>query len=148
MVDRISRDRAALLLRRFAASRISNDDFVDAYPSASPDPAIRVVHDRSWALYSDLWTHYLHAQPALRHEIARWVLFLASDVEYTWPRFRYIRLGIPRWLNWLSCGALQAWQDRPFERFAACGDIAVWPFRSQSEFLAACESPRFLKGRP
>ena len=89
MIDRAARDRAALLLRRFAAGRLTNDDFVDAFPSSKTDPALRAVDQRAWALYDDFRTHRLtgrHAlAPAGRREVARWVLFLQSDVEYTWP---------------------------------------------------------------
>ncbi len=32
MIDRVARDRAALLLRRFAAGRITNDEFANEFP--------------------------------------------------------------------------------------------------------------------
>ena len=147
MVDRQSRDRAAVLLRRFAASRITNDDFANSYPTSRNDLALRVVYDRSWFLYSDLCPEYLHASRDLRRELARWVLFLRSDSEYTWPRFRFLVPQLPAILNWLSRGWLQAQLNRPFERFSACGDFTVWPFRTQAEYEAALARRPFLAGR-
>ena len=147
MVDRESRDRAALLMRRFAADRITNDGFADPYPFSRADPALLAVYDRSWALYSDLRPHYLHASRELRHELARWVLFLSSDCEYTWPRFRFLGLTVPLVLNWLSGGWLQRRLNRPFDRFAACGDFSVWPFRTRAEYERALRQPRYLGGR-
>lgn len=49
MIDRVARNRAALLLRRFAAGRITNDDFTNEFPSSKNDPALRAVDQRAWA---------------------------------------------------------------------------------------------------
>ena len=147
MIDRADRNLAALLLRRFADNRINSDDFVNLYPYGSQDDGVRAVEDRAWALYDDLFPHYLDAQPELRSELARWVLFLRSETEYTWPQFRFIRLGIPCWLNWLWGGHLQRRQNAALERFARSGEISVWPFRTQAECDKACAQNFLLAGR-
>ena len=63
MVDRPARDRAALLLRRFASGRITNFEFDDAFPASVGDPALRAVAGRAWQLYDD--TRFVEAVAAL-----------------------------------------------------------------------------------
>jgi hypothetical protein len=75
MIDRVARARAALLLRRFACSRLTNDDFVENFPRSTVDPALRAVEERAWGLYDDLHTHRLTGRYALTaagmREVAR-----------------------------------------------------------------------------
>lgn len=146
MIDRAARDRAALALRRFAANRITNDEFDELYPASAGDIAVRVIGDRAWSLYSDMHEHRLDTGPELRREIARWVLFLHTELGYRWPPFGFISVRAPGWLNRLSGGRLHQRQDEAFVRWAAVGDFVVWPFYSVEEFVAARARPRFLVG--
>ncbi len=146
MIDREVRDHAALLLRRFAAGRISNFAFSDAFPTSATDPALRAVGGRAWQLYDDFREHRLAPSPDLRREIARWVVFLHSDAEYQWPRYPFVGVRAPGWLNWLSGGRLQRRQEERFRRWAAAGDFALWPFSSAAEAAGAAARPRLLTG--
>jgi hypothetical protein len=146
MIDRPARDRAALALRRFTANRITNEEFLDSYPTSASDPAVRAIDSRAWALYDDFREHRLDASRELRREIARWVVFLHSDVEYRWPPFQFIMVQPPRWLDWLSGGRLSRRQDEAFARFCAAADFSVWPFHSGEELADAVARPRFLAG--
>ncbi len=147
MIDREARIRAALLLRRFAAGRITNVVFDDEYPVGSPDPGVRAVGDRAWSLYSDFRELWLTPTAELRREIARWVVFLHSDAEYGWPPFAFISVRAPRWLNRLSGGQLHRRQDAAFARWAAGGEYTVWPFRAAMELTRAAARPKYLVGQ-
>src|SRR5512143_2868744 len=89
MVDRIARLRAGELLRHFAAGQISNDEFEDSFPSRSLDAAVQELRSEAWFLYDDLREYRLAGKDRLssemRHQIARWVLFLHTELEYEWP---------------------------------------------------------------
>jgi hypothetical protein len=76
--------------------------------------------------------------PALRREIARWVLFLHFDSEYAWPWFPFISVRTPRWLN--------RRQDEAFARWAALGDYGAWPFQAAHQVSAAAAQPRYRRG--
>jgi len=92
MIDPTSRTEAALLLRRLASGRITNDDFDERYPRRSPDPGVVAVGEVAWTLYSDLRTYRLVGSKALssadRRLVARCVLFLHSGLPYSWLPFR------------------------------------------------------------
>ena len=150
MIDRAMRDRAALLLRRFAAGRLTNDAFVDTFPTSKIDPALQAVEERAWALYSDLRTHRLTGgdalTPAGMREVSRWVLFLQSDVEYAWPT-SYSFIQIYNWpLNLLTLGWWERRKAEKFRAFAQTGDFEVWPFGTRAEYDAVVCHPRFLAG--
>ena len=150
VIDRTARDRAALLLRRLAAGRITNDDFEADYPRFGSDGAIRAIERRAWLLYSD-WPAYRLAgrralPPAIRGEVARWVVFLHSDGEYRWPADFTCFRAFSWWMNVLTLGW---WGRRNASRFAASrltGEFAVWPFFTRAECSDASNRPRFLVG--
>ena len=151
MIDREARKLAALLLRRFAASRLTNDDFESEYPQSKVDPALRAIEERAWALYDDFHTHRLTGRNALtaagRREVARWVLFLQSDVEYSWPT-SYSFMQIYNWpMNLLTLGWWERRKQETFQAFAKSGEFTVWPFRTRTDYEAAVGRPRFLVGR-
>lgn len=89
MIDRQARRRASELLRHLGAGLIANDQFEDRFPTASEDVAIDEIRSQAWFLYSDLREYRLAGKHRLaadaRREVARWILFLQSDLEYEWP---------------------------------------------------------------
>jgi hypothetical protein len=111
MIDRCARDEAPLALRRFASRRMTNVEFEGAYP-ASSDRVIYVMDGRAWCLYDDFKEHFLDAPREVRREIARWVMFLHTDLEYRWPRYCFDQAPWPRWINWLSGGYLRRRRER------------------------------------
>ena len=97
MVDREARDRAALLLRRFAAGRLTNDEFDEAYPGSAGDRALPEVGGAAWHLHSDGEVHRLTGEYALarltRRDVARWVVFLHTDLANPTANGVYRRIG-------------------------------------------------------
>jgi hypothetical protein len=87
-------------------------------------------------LYSDLETHVAEGRHALtltqKRDIARWILFLKSDVAYAYPRRSAEWLALAAFirpiLSILSFGAFGRWLDSKNREFADAGDLAVWPF--------------------
>lgn len=99
MVDRVGRTSLALALRKLAAGRVSNYEFEDQLGReivSSRDMGVKAIRWAAWMLYDDLHEHRLSGVHSLgragRRHIARWILFLKSDVEYEWPE-------LPTWLQ-------------------------------------------------
>ena len=82
-----------------------------------------------------------------RREVARWVLFLYSDIEYTWPTsYSFIQVHSDL-MNLLTLGWWERRKDREFAAFAQTGDFNVWPFHSAAEYESTTREPRFFVGR-
>jgi hypothetical protein len=148
MVDRAARDRVAELLRHLVSGRITNFEFEDALPRNSEDRALKAVFwNGSWLLYDDLLEHKLVGAHALRRggrrEVARWVLFLRSDLPYEWPSALWL-FRFPGYLVVLAtlgiAGILAAgWLKR-------AGDRTVWPFIRRSDYEMELSRPTYLAG--
>lgn len=89
MVDPIQRRRYARLLRALATGRLTNDEYEDAVSETvdlRKDKAIREIYGIARSLYSDMHEHRLKGPYALTHElrreVAKWLLFLYSDLEF------------------------------------------------------------------
>jgi hypothetical protein len=146
MIDRPSRDRLATALRQYVSGRLTNDD-LDDITVVWRDRGAVAVKERAWCLYDDnykhraIGKHYL-PKPA-RDEIGRWILFLHSDLEYTWPEFSFIQ--IVNWpINLLTFGWWERHKQKRFEEFRVAGDFAVWPFATRQDYEAALREPRYL----
>jgi hypothetical protein len=151
-IDRLSRRRLALALRRYVAGRISNDAFEDVDVDLH-DPAIGAVQGAAWVLYSDMEEHYARGTFAVRGEyrrrVARWVLFLRSGREYLWPEYDFYQTEWPRWMEYFSFGSLQRERERRehlLREFSAAGDIGCWPFISRADFEAENARQGYLRG--
>lgn len=145
-VDRDSRRKLAELLRHFAAGLITNDEFEDRRPSGSKDLAVRqILHEGAWFLYDDLHEHRLTGRYRLntknRESIARWILFLETDLPYEWPIVPIgIRLALLP-LNLITLGLF----GRVVQRFASrCGPPDLWPFRRHSDYQNTLQNPPYL----
>lgn len=153
MIDRLSRRRLAVALRRYVAGRISNDAFEDTDVDRR-DPAIAAVQGGAWSLYSDMEEHYARGPHAVRGEcrrrVARWVLFLRSEREYLWPEYDFYQTASwPRWMEYLSFGYLRRDRERRehlLREFSSAGDIDYWPFISRAEFEAENARRGYLRG--
>jgi hypothetical protein len=101
------------VLRRFAAGRLTNDQYEYHYWSIvgeyGSDDASQAVFDQIWFTYSDLSEHVLkpaeRRDPRFRRLVARAILFLQSDQNETaavpvFSRISTVRLGI--WLSVLT----------------------------------------------
>jgi hypothetical protein len=147
MIDKQARKELAALLRHLAAGQISNDQFEDRLPGMG-DPAVRQVFaEGAWFLYDDLHEHRLigkhRLEPVSRKELARWILFLESELPYEWPIITgWIRLLlIP--VHLLTLGVTTAAVQRYVRRG---GDVDVWPFRRLEGYRMALNQPPYLNG--
>lgn len=155
VVDRVSRDRAALLLRRFAAGQITNDDFDNAIPITA-DPAIGAIWNTAWLFYSDSTTHALTGRdrlhPDMKRAWVRWILFLDSDIPYEWPQISYpgndpYALGEARLDSWFRSIFVREDKKNCHREFEQAGHYPVWPFISQKDYRKALRNPRRLRAR-
>ena len=149
MIDRTSRNGLAAALRHYVSGVITNDD-LDEVDVDWRDRGAAVIKDRSWCLYDDTHQHratgrhYL-SKPA-RDEIGRWILFLHSDLEYTWPEFNFIRTVF--WpMNLLTFGWWERRKQKRFEEFTMAGEFSVWPFVSRADYEQALAKPKYLAER-
>nr|CAP47510.1 putative integron gene cassette protein [uncultured bacterium] len=149
MVDHEARTQLAESVRHLVAGRITNDDFEDGVPYSKADPAIgEVFFDGAWNLYSDLHEHKLVGRYRLpdssRPEVARWILFLKTDLEYEWKVLHGLNwLAFP-FGNLLTLGLLGVFLRR---RWAKGGDVSVWPFYRESDFKTALNQHPYLAGK-
>ena len=147
MIDRGARNKLAGALRALASGLITNDEFEDQrLPYSNEDPAIYEVYSNgAWSLYSDLQLYRLRGRHRLddktRSAVARWVLFLKTDLPYEWPistpghgMFRLVA-------NLLTVGFANRFFVRKFQ---AHGDVSVWPFIRRSDYDAALATPVYL----
>ncbi len=147
MIDRTARDRTAELLRHFASGLITNDEFEDALPLRSKDAAIYEIWALgAWYLYDDLKEHRLVDEYNISRDkksiVARWILFLKTDLEYEWP----IRHGL-QYLFWLPVHVFTlgiSWWIRRLQ-FRQSGDEKVWPFLKRTELDMALKKPPYMK---
>ncbi|MFA7005899.1 MAG: hypothetical protein WC429_17780 [Verrucomicrobiia bacterium] len=149
MIDRPSRDKLATALRQYVSGRTTNDDLDDIDVDWRDRGAV-AVKERAWCLYDDncqhraIGEHYM-PRPA-RDEIGRWILFLHSDVEYTWPEFSFIRIvNCP--MNLLTFGWWERRKQKRLDEFMSAGEFSVWPFVSRQDYDAARSHPRYLSGQ-
>ena len=148
MVDRVARRELAELLRQLTAGHITNDEFERRAPRPSADPAIQAIcRDGAWFLYDDLHEHRLvgkyRVDGRVRSDVARWVLFLETDIEYQWPippvpwRLVLVATSLAT-LGLLA--VIMRWRNRRDP------DSAVWPFRTVAAYESALRRPPYLNG--
>lgn len=146
MIDRSSRDRLATALRQYVSGRLTNDDLDNVVVDWRDRGAV-AVKCRAWCLYDDTYQHravgrFYLPRPA-RDEIGRWILFLHSDLEYTWPDFCFVQ--IVNWLmNLLTFGWWERRKKERFDQFMTAGDFSVWPFVTRRDYEAVLKQPRYL----
>jgi hypothetical protein len=148
MVDREARTQLAELTRHLVGGRVTNDEFEDRLSLHSADPAVwEIFSSGAWFLYSDDREHRLTGKYRLskdaRREVARWILFLKTDLEYEWPRLGRIRSLLLLLGNLLSVGLVSVAYRRYLRRV---GDWDVWPFLRRSDYDLALKQPPYFTG--
>lgn len=147
-IDRDARRRAALLLRRLAAGRITNYEFEDRWP-CTDDVAVREIFEEASVggeLTECRFVGRNGLDRASRRQVARWILFLRSDLPYEWPitppivrllgLFVWLLLGFMTLLvGLLVLVPLWSWIKRSW--YAKQGDITVWPFVREEDLQRA-----------
>ncbi len=149
-VNRIARRMVAQSLRRLITGfRTRLDlDFVAEFPQTR-DPALVVLQASLTRLASDVRSLPPRCKrlPAeLEQSIARWIMFLSTDLEYGWPDVYRppLSLGSPGLLSRLSG---HAWIQRKRElKFRQSGDYGCWPFLTASELQSAESKPPMISG--
>jgi hypothetical protein len=83
MMDKASRLKAANLIQDFRQGKITNDEFVRAFPR-SDDKAVKAIGSMLWFCYDDLHEHRLIGKHALSADgemlVDRCILFLNTDL--------------------------------------------------------------------
>ena len=148
MVDRKARNLFAQSIRALVAGQITNDEFEDVRLPAlhTADPAIAAIYQEgAWHLYSDLEEHRLRGKHALSSQdkahVARWVLFLKTDLPYAWPELRGLRFFALGIANIVTIGLANKVYANWFKRH---GDIDVWPFINREDLAVAQQHPVYL----
>lgn len=143
MVHTESRRALAQALRHYVSGQLSNDH-LDEVVVSREDRGVVAVKEMAWTLYDDFRHHYAEGRHSLgqdsRREIARWILFLNTDLEYAWPVFSF-RQSVNWPMDLITRGWWERRKRRAFVEFKSAGDFSVWPFLSQSEFeVSLCYS--------
>jgi hypothetical protein len=110
-------------------------------------------------LYSDLKNHKLIGKYALHEdalkEIARFILFLHSDLEYKWKYVDMTNPLIKLTINDLIKSIMtlgkyykeiKEQREKDFEEMRKEGDIEYWPFKTKSDYENQLEKQPYLIG--
>jgi hypothetical protein len=147
MIDRAGRTAVSEQLRHLVAGQVTNDVFEDRLPVGSQDRGVSEVSEEAWYLYSDLSEHRLTGAERVpneaRRHVARWILFLHSDLEFEWPAWAFARRFSSPASRLLTFGLLGHQGRRRYEQ---AGDITLWPFLRRADYEAALARPRYLSG--
>lgn len=177
MVDTERRKKLALHLRHLSVGLISNDTFEErimddvtngCYPvfyysekeAKTGDPIIVPMLELCWCLYDDTKRHKLIGSYQLTDEqlkdIARYILFLRSDLEYEWPYIDVINPLIKFSFKDLLLTVLTLGQnireerrkrEQQIEDLQGKGDMEVWPFFRRQEYEEQLKRQPFLIGK-
>lgn len=141
MIDREARNKLADLMRSLSSGLITNDEFENELPNSGDDAIMEVFSSGAWFLYSDLKEYKLKGKDALspdeRSIVARWVLFLKTDFEYSWPSATFKE----RLLKVISCGVFG---QSTLDKWNKTGDVYFWPFLSNNQLNEAKQKYGYL----
>ncbi|MEO8236021.1 MAG: hypothetical protein ABI549_11450 [Flavobacterium sp.] len=174
MVNKERRKKLAYHLRHLSIGLITNDEFENyitddvsfgwlpeqyyrAKESKFDDGIIRPILELSWSLYSDLEDQKLKSKNKLSNEqlkeIAKYILFLNSDIEYQWPYFDtinpIIRFSFSEHIsNFLSFGKYYKTKmnekEKKFTEMQKIGDFHYWPFINKEQYGEQLKNHPFL----
>lgn len=177
MVDRERRKKLAYHLRHLSVGLISNDEFEDyitddvsfgwlpeqyyrSKEAKFDDGIIQPILELSWCLYSDLEEQKLKSKNKLSEEqlkeIAKYILFLNSEIEYQWPYFDTInptiRFSFSEHIsNLLSFGKYYKnkmdEKARELVEMKKNGNFDYWPFINKEQYEEQLKHHPFLSER-
>lgn len=177
MVDNNRRKKLALHLRHLSTGQISADEFEKRISqdvtygclpeqyyreneNKTDDPVIRPILEFSWCLYNDAYNHKLTGRHQLSDaqlkEIARFILFLHSDLEYDWkyieltnPVIRFSFTDILKSI--ITFGQhyrdLNLNREEELELMKKTGDFELWPFKTKTEYEEQLNRQPFLNNQ-
>ena len=135
MIDRQARNEAIKQARRFLSREITNDEFADRYPSSHDSAINEIFWLGFWNLYDDLKEHKLDGKNTLpektKADVERWLLFLETDNEYSWPSTNKIMKFV-----WIPIDIITLFFSKYLrnKHYRNSGDIEVWPFINHEDF--------------
>lgn len=145
MIDHIARNKLAEEIRHFIGCFKDNFEYDDVvFDIKTKDAGVIEIRQNVWHTYDDLKKHKMEGVWALSSEqsiiIKRCIVFLKSNLEYTWPKWPlYYRAARP--ILWLiSGGMLTRILDNHFN---GGGELEVWPFFSAEEYEVAKTHPGY-----
>lgn len=150
MIDRLTRDRYAELLRRFIAGQVTNFEYEDRFDQVAidldiADPAVDELFRVMWSTYCDIREHKMTGDHTFEGEnrktVLRFLLFLHSDCPYEWPTEELSGC----LLSLLTLG-LYGKLTKP-DPASINGDEEVWPFYRKGDYEHAVRHPKLLNGR-
>jgi hypothetical protein len=178
LVDKDRRKKLALHLRHLSIGQISNDEFEKrvtedvtygwlpeqyyrAKESKTDDAVIRPILEFSWCLYNETYNHELTGKHKLSEdqlkEIARFILFLYSDLEYEWtyvdlinPIIRFSFTDILKSIITLGKhyhNLNLKREEEEIELMKKSGDFELWPFKTRTEYEQELKRQPFLNGQ-
>jgi hypothetical protein len=140
-INRQKRNAARALIDRFLKGEIDSGEFDAAFPHDPADAALVGIHNRLWFFWDDRYPHRLTGKHTLHNEARaafdRCMSFLASDLEYTWPKF--IRAG-PRLVFLRALEFRKKAEEverREQESLKNFGELDVWPLASEEDYKRA-----------
>lgn len=145
-----ARRKCACLLRALVGGTIRSDQFSAGIRGiAGSDAVIRPIWYRIWSCYDDTRDTFMSRKAAreIRPEVARWVLFLRTNLPYSWPLGPLDGFGVD--LPLFDCVTFGWWGRRNRRRllqWARNGDVDVWPFLRRDDFVQACGAAYLLGG--
>lgn len=140
MVRKDKRKVAARLLSDLLDGQLTNEAFIAAFPRDRDDLILQAIADLAWLCYSDVRKHTIrenHIPQEHRRLLERALVFLGTNLEYEWPKFRFVD-----WKHVLlrACGF--GWvARRRFEVYRRSGDWDVWPFLRKRDYEQAMMDP-------
>jgi hypothetical protein len=134
--------RAADLIRRFAAQELTNDEFEEAFEeNAGDDKALFEIGLVIWRFYDDNYEHRLDGRHALTPEgvtlFWRCALFLQTQARYDWPLSATLPEMVDRVWRRLQRKAPPEVHSTP-----DAGVPEVWPFFRSEDYESAREGAR------
>jgi hypothetical protein len=149
MIDCNARRTARALTMRLALGRMTNFEWENAFLallSETKDPAIYAIFRTVRHVAGESESRVKHLFPrgsVMRDRLCRWLFFLSTNCEYSWPRTRLapgVRDYRDHWLIRLFGFYFLEMSDDEFMRQ---GDYEVWPFKHIADFneaKASCET--------
>lgn len=144
MVDTQARRRLGEGLRHLVAGTLTNLDFDDALSDEweeSLDRGVSEVGYAAWLLYDDFVVHPLELTTEGCRDVARWILFIHSDLEFEWAHAATKPISSPQRI-WRRLAGARMSEVQPDSN--SDGDHRYWPFFRDSDYLAALRSPLLL----
>jgi hypothetical protein len=135
LINQPHRSSGAAILRDLIDGKITNDDFMSAFPRSN-DLGVDAVFKFAWGQFSDLRTHTLtgadRPTPDRSAALERCWLFLNTNLEFEWPLPEpSVARGL---LRMIGLGRLLR---RSEKEYRSHGDFEVWPFHRKSDFETA-----------